>query len=170
MEESVENQNKYLMRLINTLLQFSCFKKRKTNKQIKVKDAFLEPQSEPQTPIWNEVIMSEETDKSLIVTKVWGEILLHSPNISTMFNTIEPNLVGMNFFDLMSSYDKKFFRTNTMWDHYLFEQENKNVIVKSSECNSRTIRYSTPHADNVQLSEINVLTSKLVSLIPQILV
>jgi hypothetical protein len=51
MEESVENQNKYLMRLINTLLQFSCFKKRKTNKQIKVKDAFLEPQSEPQTPI-----------------------------------------------------------------------------------------------------------------------
>lgn len=99
--------------------------------------------------------------KSLIIAKPDGLILLHCPLTLSMFSRSEKTLVGMNFFDLMSSHDSKFFKNNSLYEHHIFEHEGHNMVT-SSPCKGRTIRYSTPYLDDVDAQDINVLTSKLV--------
>jgi hypothetical protein len=106
---------------------------------------------------------TQQEPKSFIIARICGSILLHCQRTPEIFDKKDTNLIGMNFFDLMSIPDKKFFKKNCLWDHYLFEEKDQNVVVKSSECLSRTIRFATPYNEDVQLSDINVLTSKVVS-------
>lgn len=80
-----------------------------------------------------------------------------------MFNRTEETLVGINFFDLMSAHDSKFFKTNSLHEHYVVDHGEQNIVVASSQCHGRTIRYSTPYDDDVDPQTLNVLTSKLVS-------
>ena len=88
---------------------------------------------------------------------------MHCVSTLVMFERPETSLVGMNFFDLMEFYNKNFFKTNSLWDHHLFFREGLNVV-RSSRCNLRVIRYSTPHSEHVTYDTMNVLTSKLVSI------
>lgn len=63
----------------------------------------------------------------------------------------------------MSSYDSRFFKMNSLWEHFILDEGNANMVVKSAPCATNTIRFSTPHEIDVAEDEINVLTSKIVS-------
>lgn len=102
--------------------------------------------------------------KSLILTSESGKILYHWARTLVMFDRSETTLVGMNFFDLMISHDRNFFKNNALWTHYVSDHDGESMAVNSDPCKSRIIRYSTPHSEYVNLETINVLTSKLVSI------
>lgn len=80
-----------------------------------------------------------------------------------MFQRSEETLVGMNFLDLMTSYERKFFKVNTFMNHYTLEDSGKRSLL-SQKCNSRTIRYCTPHSDDVNVNDLNMITSRVVSI------
>ena len=91
-----------------------------------------------------------------------GEILLHCQNTVDLFKTKEKNLIGLNYWELMSRSDKNFFKTNCFTDYHLYEMKSRSQFI-SAPIKTRTIRFSTPHSEDTQLYDINVLTSKLVS-------
>jgi hypothetical protein len=42
-----------------------------------------------------------------------------------MFQRSEETLIGINFLDLMTSYEKRFFKVNTFTSHYTLEEAGK---------------------------------------------
>ena len=61
----------------------------------------------------------------------------------------------------MAGYCKKFFKLNSLNLIYMMQDDGK-TIYQSMKCKSRTIRFATPHKEDVTLDELNVLNSKMV--------
>ena len=88
---------------------------------------------------------------------------MHCSLTPEMFDRRQSSLVNENFFELMSFYDCKFFRMNALWEHFIVDDGGANFSVKNIPCSTKTIRFSTPHDNDVTEDEMNVLTSKIVS-------
>lgn len=98
-----------------------------------------------------------------MVTLLNGTIIIHCGQTIQLFQRSEETLVGMNFLDLMTSYERRFFKVNTFVNHYTLEDSGRRSLL-SQKCNSRTIRYCTPHSDDVNINDLNMITSKVVSI------
>ena len=92
----------------------------------------------------------DNEDVSIIIADSQG--IIHSFNKITpkMFHVRKEALRGKNYFQLISSYSRKF----------LYETFGNNVF-KTFKETSRTIRYSLPHMDDVDKEHFFVITSKI---------
>ncbi|CAI2368290.1 unnamed protein product [Moneuplotes crassus] len=191
--EETEKQISNILQVLDNLCGFDCIKKAEDSylleKVLLTKNYILSKQSTLEKPIVDteeskvenlKLLEGDDAEKSVILAESSGEILMHNKVTLSIFNRKEDSLVGLNFFELMSSYDKKFFKLNCMHNHYLMNDgmdmdcqqrshlvHSKNScvqgyrVVYSESCKKSTIRYSTPHTEKVKYKELNVLVSKI---------
>lgn len=94
---------------------------------------------------------------SVLIADYSGTIHAFNPISPKMFHVEKDALRGKNFFQLMSSYSRK----------YCQETFGNNVF-KSFKERKRTLRYSLPHMDDVDYDNFYVLTSKIELIQPKV--
>lgn len=114
------------------------------------KNAMIRNPSEVFSNSFQNTTKSDSKEVSIIIADSIG--IIHSFNKITpkMFHVNKEALRGKNYFQLISSYSRKF----------LYETFGNNMF-KTFKETSRTIRYSLPHMDDVDFEHFYVITSKI---------